>query len=257
MGTILDDLLGTEEGDSTGDKILAGIDLGLGAFGSFQNNQQLNDIPGFLTTTLGDFGITGPGGTATSKDQGTKSKVKLSKGDRKLRRLLNKLTKGGLKDAIKGGDKARNRALKLSRAQAAPFEKDFLIDTAEDLFNTGRLGTTGGGDLSNPTSTGSSAFAFVGDQDFKRQLAAGDQGRAFTKDALGRISAGLKGTGDLDSRMLELLAAAAGPAIAGGELRIGGGDALAGFFSNTGGGSGGTEGANAALMQELLEKLLA
>ena len=93
-----------------------------------------------------------------------------------------------LADASMGGEQARSRTLDLLRQQAAPFEERSAVNLADDLFSRGRFGTTGGARNVEAFSRG------LGQADLSRQLAANQEGRNFTQNALGQAQ-GLSGLG--------------------------------------------------------------
>jgi hypothetical protein len=74
------------------------------------------------------------------------------------------------------------------REQAAPFEERAFSNLQNQLFSTGRLGTSGGALQTEAFARG------LGQADLSRQLASSEEGRRFTQDAL-RRSEGLFGLG--------------------------------------------------------------
>lgn len=81
-----------------------------------------------------------------------------------------------------------DQRLALLRQQAAPFEERAFSSLQENLFGTGRLGTTGGALQTEAFARG------LGQADLERQLAASAEGRAFQTQAL-QGSQGLAGLG--------------------------------------------------------------
>lgn len=70
-----------------------------------------------------------------------------------------------------GSDQYRQQTLDLLRQEAAPFEQRAYNANNQNLFNTGRLGTTGGGIQTEAFARG------LGQADLQRQLQAGQESR--------------------------------------------------------------------------------
>jgi hypothetical protein len=80
---------------------------------------------------------------------------------------------GGAFGALPGtAEAARAQQLGLLREQAAPFEERAFQNLQQNLFSTGRLGTTGGALQTEAFARG------LGQADIQRQLVAGGEGRA-------------------------------------------------------------------------------
>jgi len=93
-----------------------------------------------------------------------------------------------LAEAAQGGQAAYDRTLATMRQQAQPFEQRQYNSLQNDLFGRGQSGTTGGGIQTEAFARG------LGQADLSRQLAAGQEGRAFQQNALG-VGQGLAGVG--------------------------------------------------------------
>lgn len=93
-----------------------------------------------------------------------------------------------LRDAQMGGDAARMRQLDLLRSQAAPFESRAMDSLQNSLFGMGQLGSSGGGLQMESFARG------LGQADLERQLAASEEGRRFTGNAMG-LAQGMTGLG--------------------------------------------------------------
>lgn len=82
----------------------------------------------------------------------------------------------------------RDSTLSTLRAQAQPFEQRQMNDLQQNLFSTGRLGTSGGGMMAEAFARG------LGQADLDRQLQANNEARMQQQQALG-MSQGLAGIG--------------------------------------------------------------
>lgn len=98
------------------------------------------------------------------------------------------LAGGFFGDLAGGSEGARNRQLDLLRQQAAPFEERAFGNLQQNLFSTGRLGTSGGALQTEAFARG------LGQADLSRQLAANQEGRAFQQNAF-NLGQGLFGIG--------------------------------------------------------------
>lgn len=94
-----------------------------------------------------------------------------------------------IQDASLTGEQAATRHLDLLRQQAQPFEERAFSDLNENLFGTGRIGTSGGALQTEAFARG------LGQADLSRQLAASGEGRAATQQALAQAT-GLGGLQD-------------------------------------------------------------
>lgn len=98
------------------------------------------------------------------------------------------LAGGFFNDLAGGGEAARSQQLDLLRQQAAPFEERAFGNLQQNLFSTGRLGTSGGALQTEAFARG------LGQADLSRQLAANQEGRAFQQNSF-NLGQGLFGVG--------------------------------------------------------------
>lgn len=106
----------------------------------------------------------------------------------------------GLQQALFGGaqnafanlpgtqQQARDQQLSLLREQAAPFEERAFADLQNNLFSTGRIGTTGGALQTEAFARG------LGQADLQRQISAANEGRLAQNAQLG-LAQGQLGAG--------------------------------------------------------------
>lgn len=114
------------------------------------------------------------------------------------RSLMNTAFRGAgrhLEDAAMGGDMARDRQLELLRAQAQPFETRAFNQLQNNLFATGRMGSTGGAMQMEAFARG------LGQSDLDRQIRAGEEGRLFSQNALSMAS-GLSGVRGMEDALI-------------------------------------------------------
>lgn len=96
--------------------------------------------------------------------------------------------------ASQGFDQVYGTTLSNLRAQAQPFEERQLAGLNNNLFATGRLGTTGGALQTEAFARG------LGQADLSRQLEATNQARLTQQNALG-LAQGLSGIGNANAAM--------------------------------------------------------
>jgi hypothetical protein len=95
---------------------------------------------------------------------------------------------GQFADASRGFEDYRASTLDTLRQQAQPFEERAFSSLQDNLFATGRMGTSGGGLQMESFARG------LGQADLSRQLAAGQEARAAQQNALG-VGTGLASQG--------------------------------------------------------------
>jgi hypothetical protein len=98
-----------------------------------------------------------------------------------------------LQEVAGGSEQARSRTLDLLRQQAQPYEERAFSGLQDNLFSTGRMGSTGGALQTEAFARG------LGEADLSRQLAANQEGRNFQNNAMGLAGA----SGNLSDSLLQ------------------------------------------------------
>ena len=165
-------------------------------FANFQQAGQQFGNPGFgtLNTLLGNQGQAFGG---AAQDLFSQQANPFQQG------LQNSLFGGAQNsfNALPGTQEAsRDQTLSLLRQQAQPFEERAFAGLQDNLFSTGRLGSTGGGLQTEAFARG------LGQADLQRQLTAGQEGRNAQQAQLGLAQGQLGAGADLrgmQDRLLE------------------------------------------------------
>ena len=103
-----------------------------------------------------------------------------------------------LSELAGGSEAARSRTLGLLRDQAQPFEERAFQDLQQNLFSTGRLGTSGGALQTEAFARG------LGQADLDRQLVANQEGRNFQQNAF-NLGSGLFNLGAAETSLSDQL----------------------------------------------------